>query len=118
MRSLLLTLPLLLATGSAFAQGDADARAYTRQDLFVACLAGYVGAAVPRGDTPDYDESLRLATQILAEVYQFCPAPAPQVTARHFTDPDAPLHRWMLSVTRELVVLARQGASAQMLGKW
>lgn len=118
MRRLLLVLSLLISAGAAHAQADGGARTYTRQDLFVACLSGYVGAAVPRGETPDYDESLRLAAQILAEVHKVCPAPAPQLTARNFTDPEAPLHRWMLSVTRELVVLARQGASEQMIGKW
>lgn len=118
MRSAFVGVLVLFAAAGAVAQGRDDGRAYTRQDLFVACLAGYVAATVPKGDTPEHDESLRLAAQVLAKVHKVCPAPSPQLTEKNFTDPEAFLNRWMLMVTRELVVMARQGDSQQMIAKW
>ncbi len=118
MRSVLIGVLLFLSAASSFAQGTAAERVYTRQELFVSCLSGYVNASVPQGETPGHDESVRLAAQILSQVHKVCTAPSPQLTEKNFTDPDAFLYPWMLMVTRELVVLARQGASQQMLERW
>lgn len=118
MRTLLLVCSLLAFTGHTFAQGDGDSRRYTRQDLFVACLSGYVGAIVPKGETPDYDESVRIAKEILATIHKYCPAPYTNSKGAGVSDPDGGLNRWMIMVTRELVVLAKQGDSPQMLMKW
>lgn len=84
-----------------------EAQAFNAQDLFLACVAGYVGASFEGQPVPTYDASLQLAAGALEKSGAVCPVH--EEVALALRDPSSNAYRWLLMVTREFIGAVTRG---------